>query len=60
MGNKGYEWEIRYCGFDINGIYSFDAYYGNKLLYMPINESNKKLKSKIRYLINKKLKGGSG
>lgn len=55
---KGFEWKIRYSGFDIKGLCSFDPYAGNYLLDLDEWERSKRLKAKIRYLINKELKGG--
>ena len=50
---KGIKWQIIYAGYEIQGIGSFQPYAGNKLLDMPEQERDKKLKAMIRYQINK-------
>ena len=65
LSYKGYEYEFYYGGYKIyfkdGKILEFSPYAGNTLLNLPQEEREEKLKSKIRYKINKHLtemKGG--
>ena len=50
---KGLRWRIIYSGYEIEKIGSFQTCAGNHLLGIPEDERERKLKSKIRYEINK-------
>ncbi len=57
---KGYEFKLNgYGGFQIKGILSFQPYAHNRLFDNDTKTIRQKLLAKIRYIVNRELKGGN-